>query len=177
MPPEKLFHISENPDIRLFEPRPSPVAYEAINGDVVFAVNDAFLHNYFFPRDCPRIAYGRVAGMSDRDRMDFFNTSIADYILTVETSWYQKIKSTTLYCYEFSSETFALLDENAGYYVSDKAVTPLSVRKIDDLIGELLTRNVELRLTPNLWPLADLVEKSGLPFSMIRMRNAAARVA
>ncbi|QMW01468.1 DUF6886 family protein [Spirosoma foliorum] len=176
MKPHKLFHISEDPNIRLFKPRPSPTQYEKIKGDVVFAVNDTLLHNYFFPRDCPRVAYFRNEVTVEHDIESFFSTSLADYIITVEASWYYKIKNTTLFCYEFDPETFTLLDENAGYYISYETVKPISVKKIDDLIEELLSRNIELRFTPNLWKLADLLNSSTLGYSMIRLRNARPKV-
>jgi hypothetical protein len=72
-------------------------------------------------------------------------------------------------------ETFTLLDECAGYYVSRKPVVPVSVKKITGILDELLTRNIELRFVPSLWPLADAVKQSTLYFSLIRMRNATGR--
>jgi hypothetical protein len=39
-------------------------------------------------------------------------------------------------------------------------------------MGELAWRNVELRITPSLWPLRDAVAGSTLEFSISRMRNA-----
>ena len=171
----KLFYVSENPDIKIFRPRLSPAHYDQIKGDVVFAVNDMFLHNYFFPRDCPRIAYYRNEQTSKEDVEKFFNISTADYILTVENLWYKKIKDIPLYCYEFPTDTFSLLDECAGYFISYETVEPVSVKKISDPVQELLSRNVELRFTPSLWTLAELLKASSLNFSMIRMRNASAR--
>ena len=34
---------------------------------------------------------------------------------------------------------------------------------------------IELRITPSLWPLHDMLVESGLRFSMVRMRNARPR--
>ena len=56
--------------------------------------------------------------------------------------------------------------------VSRAAVRPLSMRRVDDLLGELARRDVELRVTPSLWPLRDAVLASSLAFSVIRMGNA-----
>ncbi|MBC8163249.1 MAG: hypothetical protein H7Z42_18730, partial [Roseiflexaceae bacterium] len=53
--------------------------------------------------------------------------------------------------------------------------TPTAVRVIDDLAEALLARQVELRIVPSLWPLADAVAASSLEFSNIRMRNAQPR--
>jgi len=77
-----------------------------------------------------------------------------------------------LYLYEFSPQGFALFDEGAGYYARETAVAPLSVRRVDDLLAELVARDVELRVMPSLWPLHDAVVASTLQFSCIRMRNA-----
>jgi hypothetical protein len=42
-------------------------------------------------------------------------------------------------------------------------------------MGELLSRRVDLRVLPNLWPLHDGLVASTLQFSHIRMRNALPR--
>jgi hypothetical protein len=46
---------------------------------------------------------------------------------------------------------------------------------IDDLLAELISHNVELRVMPSLWKLHDAVVDSSLQFSIIRMRNAQPR--
>jgi hypothetical protein len=63
----------------------------------------------------------------------------------------------------------------AGYYISRSPVIPRSVSPIDDLLGELLAYDVELRVMPSLWRLRDAVVASTLQFSIIRMRNALPR--
>jgi hypothetical protein len=168
----RLFHISEEPGISLFEPRPSPSYFDTITGDVVFAIADRLLHNYLLPRDCPRVTYYVNAGTTISDKERFMGESSAEYIITVESGWYQRIKETTLYCYEFPVDTFTLIDECAGYYVSYQPVVPISVKQIGDILAELLSRDVELRFTPSLIELADSVRRSSLGFSLIRMRNA-----
>eukprot|EP01037_Dinobryon_pediforme_P008350 gene8350-8436_t len=145
------YEINDKPGIGIFEPRPSPAKFDEITGDVVFAITGRLLHNYLLPRECPRVTYYATPKTKERDKALFFNNSLADY---------------------FSPENFVLLDECAGYYVSYKPVQPISVVKLDDLIDEILKRNVELRFTPNLSQLADAVVKSTLNFSLIRMRNA-----
>jgi len=168
----RLFHISEDPDIRVFEPHPSPSFFEGIKGDVVFAISSGLLVNYLLPRDCPRVTYYASAETSDADKEKFIGFSKAAHIIVVESGWYQQIKETTLYCYEFAVDNFNLIDECAGYYVSYEQVIPLSVTPVSDIITELLNHNAELRFTPSLSKLADAVLKSSLNFSLIRMRNA-----
>ena len=169
---KRLFHISEEPDIQVFEPRPSPSHFDGINGDVVFAITGDLLHNYLLPRDCPRVTFYAGAQTTNADKDRFIGNSAANYIIVVESGWYQRIKETTLYCYEFPEENFTLVDECAGYYISYQPVVPISMKSIIDIMAELLSRNIELCFTPSLISLADAVSKSTLDFSLIRMRNA-----
>jgi len=74
--------------------------------------------------------------------------------------------------YEFPAEGFLPVDEGADYYISREAVVARSVQPIDNLLDELLQRNVELRIMPSLWKLRDAAIASTLQFSIIRMRNA-----
>ena len=52
----RLFHVSEDPAIEDFHPRPSSVAPEV--GPIVWAVAESHLPNYLLPRDCPRVTFG-----------------------------------------------------------------------------------------------------------------------
>lgn len=167
-----LFHVSEEPDINIFEPRPSPSFFQNIKGNVVFAIAGQLLHNYLLPRDCPRVTYYATPGTTDADKEKFMGFSSADHIIIVESGWYQRIKETTLYCYEFPADNFTMIDECAGYCVCYHPVVPLTISPVDDIMAELLSRNVELRFTPSLAQLADAVSNSTLNFSIIRMRNA-----
>lgn len=168
----RLYHISEEPDIRVFEPRPSPSHYDGITGNVVFAVSDRLMHNYLLPRDCPRVAYYANQKTAKDDIDEFIGNVDAQYIIHVESRWRDKIKQATLYCYELPGSTFSLLDETAGYYISYEKVLPLSVEIITDIQMEMRERNVELRFSPSLLEIADKVQRSSLSFSIIRMINA-----
>ncbi|HZY39733.1 MAG TPA: hypothetical protein VFE53_23925 [Mucilaginibacter sp.] len=167
-----LFHVSEEAGIELFEPRPSPSFFAEITADVVFAIEGRLLHNYLLPRDCPRVTYYQTDNTTAADKEKFFGESTADFVVIVESGWYERMKNTTLYCYELPGHSFTLLDECAGYHISYDAVAPTAIRPITDILVELLDRNVELRFTPSLTKIADAVSKSTLNFSIIRMRNA-----
>ena len=156
----------------MFEPRPSPSFFAEIKGDVVFAIGERLLHNYLLPRDCPRVTYYRTETTIAEDAEKFFGESTAEFVVIVESGWYERIKNTTLYCYEFAPANFTLLDECAGYYMSYQAEKPVGVRIITDIMAELLSRNVEVRFTPSLINIAEAVSQSTLNFSIIRMRNA-----
>ena len=173
----KLFHISEQAGITIFNPRPSPSVYQAIKKDVVFAVSEILLHNYLLPRDCPRVTYYATEKTVDSDRRKFIENSTAKYVMIVESGWYRRIAETTLYCYEFPVESFQLLDDCAGYYISNNPVIPLAFTAVPDIIAALTGRgNIELRFTPSLTSIADAVIKSTLNYSLIRMRNAKSRL-
>jgi len=152
---ERLFHVSEEPGITVFEPRPSPSFFAEITADVVFAIEGRLLHNYLLPRDCPRVTYYRTEKTTAEDTAKFFGESTADFVVIVESGWYERIKNTTLHCYEFAPANFTLLDECAGYYMSYQAEKPVGVHIIPDIMGELLSRNVELRFTPSLAKIAE----------------------
>ena len=168
----RLFHISEEGGIEKFYPRPSPSFFAEIKGDVVFAISGKLLHNYLLPRDCPRVTYYAGPATSPEDRETFLGGSRATHVVAIEAGWFSRVNATTLYCYEFAPGNFTCLDEVAGYYISYGQEIPVSRRRIDDIFGELLKGDIELRILPELWTLAGAVKESSLCFSLIRMRNA-----
>jgi hypothetical protein len=93
-------------------------------------------------------------------------------VIVVESGWLARIRACTLFEYVIPAEAFELEDAHAGYYISRHTVIPSHKRAICDVMDELAQRNVELRLTPSLWPLRDAVADSTLEFSISRMRNA-----
>ncbi|HLX67541.1 MAG TPA: hypothetical protein VKR41_11110 [Puia sp.] len=165
--------MSEAGDIERFEPRPSPSHFDAITGDVVFAIAGHLLHNYLLPRDCPRVTYYANSATTLQDLDRFLSGSDATHVVAIETEWFHRVNTTVLYAYEFPAANFTLLDETAGYYISYEPVIPAGVRRIDNIFVELLSRaHLELRILPELWSLGNAVIASTLSFSLIRMRNA-----
>ncbi|HVI49268.1 MAG TPA: hypothetical protein VM802_30665 [Chitinophaga sp.] len=158
----KLYHISEDPKIKRFEPREQGV----------FAISGELLHNYLLPRNCPRVTYYCGPQTSAMDRAQFFGYSTATYIVAVESAWLKQIQQAIIYCYEFPTDDFLLFDPCAGYYVAQKTITPLQVKPIYNVMDEMLKRNVELRFMPSLTSLAAAVKYSSLNFSLIRMQYA-----
>ena len=114
---------------------------------------------------------GRDTTAADVER--FLGSSPA--VIAVESAWLERLRACRLYCYHITPETFACIDECAGYFVSREPVVPARVQVVDDLLAALLGRGVELRLVPDLWSLRDAVVSSTLQFSLIRMRNALPR--
>lgn len=164
-----VFHVSEEPDIEVFEPRKVTTS----NASLVWAIDDEHLRNYLVPRDCPRVTYSAGSRTTVADRQQFLGTSPA--ILAIETRWFERMRSSRLHCYHLPGDTFELADECAGYFVSRVSVKPLRVQTIEDSVSAVLRRGVELRVQPSLWALRDAVIASTLAFSIIRWRNAAPR--
>jgi hypothetical protein len=164
-----LLHVSEEAGIERFEPRPSPYA----DGPVVWAIDADRLRNYLLPRDCPRVTYYAGPETTAADVERFLGSSPA--VVAVEGAWLDRLRSCRLYCYHLPPETFACIDECAGYFVSRVPVVPSSVLVVEDLLAALLGRGVELRFVPDLWSLREAVVSSTLRFSLIRMRNALPR--
>ncbi|MAF09313.1 hypothetical protein CMK11_02585 [Candidatus Poribacteria bacterium] len=173
---QRLFHFSEESDIARFEPRPS----DFTDAPVVWTIHEAFEHQYLFPRGCPRVMYSSLPD-SDPDAVDrYLGDGSAHTVVAIESAWLDKMQRTRLYRYTMPRETFAPLDQYDGAdiarsWVSADAVEPLRVDAIDDLLGALARKGVEIRILPSLWRLRDRILESGLPFSFIRMRNALPR--
>lgn len=167
-----LYHISDRPDIPIFLPRLVQGASVKQPGAMVWAIDEEHLHNYLVPRNCPRvcIAPAEDAEPGAWDRLACGSTARA--IVAIESGWYPAVRNTTLYQYVLPEATFTTIDRAAGYAISYEPVTPEQVIRLDDPLGMLLERGVELRIMPSLWPLRDRVIDSGLQFSIIRMRNA-----
>ena len=168
----KLYHVSEEPDIAEFHPRPSPQVYDSVKGNVVFAVSEDMLHNYLLPRECPRVTFYAKADSTAADIEKFIGNSEKKFIINVEECRLESIKKGILYLYKLPAEDFELLDEGAGYYVSYKSVKPSEVIVIDDILEELKRDNVELRVLHSIRKLAEDIAKSSLQYSIIRLRNA-----
>lgn len=164
-----LFHVSEESGIERFEPRSS----EYTGDPVVWAITQERLQNYLMPRDCPRVTYYAGDETTAADAERFLGSSSS--VIAIESAWYERLRSTRLYCYHLPPDTFECIDVCAGYFVSKVSVIPGRVEVIDDVVPRLLRCDVELRFVSNLWPLRDAVVDSTLQFSLIRMRNALAR--
>lgn len=164
-----LFHVSEEPGIERFDPRPSPT----VEGAVVWAVNGERLRNYLLPRECPRVTYfaGPSATAADIERL--LGSSPA--VVAVEAAWLDRIRSTRLFVYSMPEETFECVDQCAGYFQSIKSVTPTKVEIVEDPLAAIIATGAEIRPVLSLWPLHDAIPVSTLSYSIIRMRNAAAR--
>lgn len=171
----RLFHVSEERNIGFFEPRlPSRQDLDQTKG-IVWAINEKCLPNFLTPRNCPRVCFHINAETTKEDKTRYFSSSTGHHVVVVENKWLQRMQDTKLYLYEFDSTEFNLLDENAGYYVSDKKQVPIDCVEIIDLFEALSNRNVELKTVDSLWQIHDEIQHSTLSFSMCRMKFATPR--
>ncbi|WP_312698825.1 DUF6886 family protein [Sedimentibacter sp.] len=101
----RLFHVSEEPNISVFEPRvPSREDLDKTK-KYVWAITEKCLPNFLTPRDCPRIAYHIGAKTTKEDVENFFSPDL-NHCLIVESAWFREILNTTLYIYEFDTTNF-----------------------------------------------------------------------
>lgn len=171
----RLYHVSEEADIKLFIPRiPDRNDIDKEVG-LVWAIDEKHLPNFLTPRDCPRVCYCVGKNTTRADVQSFFSSNEITHTVLIEQAWMEKFCATVLYIYEFNTDDFELQDEVAGYYVAKTTQIPIAKHKIDDLMCEIKKRNVELRTVENLWEAADRIKSSSMDWSLCRMRNAAPR--
>ncbi|QHT62199.1 hypothetical protein GXP70_20915 [Paenibacillus lycopersici] len=165
-----LYHFSEEPDIQAFEPR---IIYNQTNEPAKVWTIDAFhAPHYYFPRDCPRVCIWPKEDTTAGDAEKFFGMSGTKRMVAIESGWFERVRTGTIYRYAFDPQDFELHEPNAGYYIATQTVKPLDVVRINDLLAAILQEGIELRVTPSLMLLRDAVAASTVNFSMIRMRNA-----
>jgi len=171
----RLFHFSDDPDIKLFTPQPVRIAAERrpgqewLNGPLVWAIDERHEPLYLFPRECPRILIWPTERTTAEDRERWFGDGGARMIAFVEERSLRELTSGAAFRYEMPEASFESLND-AGMWVSRETVTPQSVETLTDLPGELMARDVELRVFESLVPLKALWQTT-LHASGIRLRN------
>jgi len=172
----RLFHFSEDPDIRSFTPRavsvpsPRPVGMEWLNGPLVWAIDDWHQPLYLFPRECPRILIWPTERTSAEDRASWWGDRQCRMVAHIERAWWDRFSTAQLFRYELPAAAFEPLND-AGMFVSRGSVEPLAMERITSLPTSLRSCDVELRLMERLSPLRD-VWNSSMAASGIRLRNA-----
>jgi len=168
----RLFHVSEEEDISVFKPRiPTRKDLEQSKG-LVWAINEECLPNFLTPRNCPRVTYHSNENTTDNDKKRYFSSRTTNHVIAIEHEWYEKMKNTTLYLYEFDTTDFYVQDRCAGYYVSERPQIPINQMVIQDVFKELIKRKVEVRMMDNLWDLCERIQNTSLDWSMCRMGYA-----
>jgi hypothetical protein len=165
----ELFHVSEEADLNVFEPR--RLEGGPVGDPVVWAIDEPHLVNYLLPRDCPRVTFGPGPQTSEIDRVRFLAAGL-QRVVAIEAEWLARAMNVVLYIYSLPTQTFDLFDASAGYWLSRKEVKPRGVTVLPSALLEIPRRGAELRVVERLWQLHETVVGSTLEFSMIRMRNA-----
>jgi hypothetical protein len=171
-----LYHFSEDPSIRFFEPHVAPSS--AIKEPLVWAIDDWHAPMYYFPRYCPRACFWPGDQTTDVDRERLFAVTAARMVIAIESRWLERIRATSLYRYVMPQATFRRLTfdahtpDSSGHWVSREGVAPIGFESIDDLLGALAAEDIELRVMPSLVELWKTVVQSSLQFSGTRLRNA-----
>ncbi|MCJ7508401.1 MAG: hypothetical protein MUO85_06680 [candidate division Zixibacteria bacterium] len=168
----KLYHISDKPRIKRFDPRLALHPSAKQKGLMVWAIDFEHLHNYLFPRNCPRVTFFAAPNSDPEDVKRLMAGTSAKHVVAIEAGWLTKIQKQCLYQYEFDPKGFILVDEVAGYWISRKPAIPIAETKIDNILAALLEHDVELRIMPSLWKLREAAINSTLGYSIIRMNKA-----
>jgi hypothetical protein len=168
----RLYHVSDKPGTKRFDPRPAPSKSAKQEGSMVWAIDYEHVHNYLLPRDCPRVTFFTAAHSNPQDVEKLMGSTSAKYVVAIEAHWLPKIQKQRLYLYEFDPRDFTLVDKVAGYWISRQPVVPIAETRINDILAALLEHDVELRIMPYLWKLREAVINSTLGYSVIRMNKA-----
>lgn len=164
-----VYHYSEDGTLKRFTPYVPPS--NPGHPPRVWAVDAAHSPLYWFPRRCPRAS---VWARDDEEQAlltKLFGTE-ASRICAAEIGWMTRIRDAHLYRYSFDADLFEPWTEPHGQYVTTEPVRPRRVERIDDLLAAHAAAEVELRFTPRLGAFIDQVLTSGLPYGLVRIRDA-----
>lgn len=165
----RLYHVSEEANIGIFNPRIPDREDLDKSKALVWAIDDKRLPNFLTPRKCPRVTYHIGKDTTKQDIERYFTSDNIRHVLIIEHKWFEAMKNTVLYLYEFDESDFSLQDEIAGYYIATKPQKPKAKFIIDDLFNELFKRNIELRIVDDLWRISEEIKKTTLNWSICRM--------
>ncbi len=109
----RIFHVSEESDIQVFQPRvPTRTDLDFTKG-LVWAIDDKCLPN-FFNRNCPRVCFHSGANTTEIDKRTYLTSTSCTHVVVIEKKWFTRMKNTKLFLYEFDIKQFTLQDENAA---------------------------------------------------------------
>jgi uncharacterized protein (DUF1697 family) len=165
-----LWHFSEDASLGRLTPRAAAANPEA--APLVWAVDTRHAPMFWFPRDCPRGCIWPGERTTSEDRERFFGQSAVTRIHVMESGWFERMRQCRLYAYRLPPRPFRP-HEVGGYWVADEPVDALERVVVDDLAGRHAEAEIELRVTPSIWPFWRQVANSTVEFSGSRLRNAA----
>ncbi len=167
---QHFYHYSEDPGIKLFEPRPGRRIEGRPGGEkLVWAIDEHHSPVYYFPRQCPRVVLWPIEGSTQSD-VDRWMATDARMVAHIERVWIERFNNCQLYRYTFDGSGFEDLHDH-GVHVKPGEVEPIDVSPVGDLGNALAGANVELRVVESFQPLAGAWD-STLHFSGVRLKNA-----
>lgn len=170
LPPNTLWHVSEDPAIEVFVPHHRPL--HALAEPLVWAVDTWHMPLYWFPRDCPRATWWAADDTSDEDVGRWLDGDRARRVAAIESAWLERMRAVRLFAYRLPEDTFEPWDR---FFVSRKTVVPFEPVELGDLLARHAAAGIELRIVPALHPLWESVIRTTLEYSGIRLRNAVRR--
>lgn len=167
--PQTVYHLSEDGSIDRF----APAVPQSNPGHppAVWAMDAEHEPPYWFPPHCPRISVWAYDDDQQTVLRSTFGTD-ATRICAAESGWLDRMRTARIYRYAFDGARFEPWPDADGQYTTGETVFPERVDVLDDLIALHADAEVELRFTPMLGTLMDVVVSSGLPFSFVRIRDA-----
>ncbi|NJN15908.1 MAG: hypothetical protein HC822_06280 [Oscillochloris sp.] len=162
-----VYHYSEDSSIREFVPRMS-----RLGEPLVWAIDRWHAPLYWLPRDCPRVAFWPLPTTTAADLAQWWAPVSGRMVIVIEAAWLERVRACELYAYSFDDPSFAPIHDH-GVYVSRNTVRPCRLEPVGDLLAQLVAVGIELRITPSLLALGQIIRTTSLHFSLIRMRNAA----
>jgi hypothetical protein len=170
--PAAVYHFSEDAAIERFVPHVPPTNPNV--GAHVWAIDADHAPLYWFPRQCPRVTVWARDAVEQARLTSLFGAG-GRRLHWAEQVWLPRIRAVELFAYEFDATPFVPWPTAEGQWVTDSEVAARSVGPVGDCVARHRDAGIELRLVDDLWPHVDAVVASGLPFSIVRIRNAASR--
>lgn len=176
--PDVVFHFSEDPTIERFVPHVPPTNPSA--GAHVWAIDAEHSPLYWFPRDCPRATVWARDDTELSTLRERFATS-ARRVHWMESAWLERFAHVQLYEYRFQAAVFREWRDAdgswiaEGQWIADVEVAPVAVTPVLSCGSRHAAAGIDLRIVDDLWGHIDSVVASGLPFSVVRKRNAKPR--
>ena len=170
--PGEVLHFSEDPTIEQFVPHVAATARQP--EAYVWAVDADRSPDYWFPRACPRAMAWATGTTTTADRESILGPGGGDRVHAVEYGWLEAMRTVSLFAYRFPAERFTPFGSPVpNAMVATEPVEPLGPpERVPDLFALHEEAGIQLRVLPNLWPFWEVVIRSSLGFSGIRLRNA-----
>ena len=165
--PRALWHVSDDPAIRRFEPHRAPSSTR--DELLVWAVDTRHLPLYWFPRSCPRGTWWAAPETTEADEAALLSGALR--VHAIQGDWLEHMRSARVFAYRLPETTFEPDPDVGGYWLSREPVEPLELVELGDLLALHAAAEIELRIVPDLAALWQRVIRSSLEFSGMRLRN------